>query len=161
MSTLITSNITPSAILPKKEFVNKFNILDPEQREITRTLLYSSLQSCLLDSEKRIINGYPDRYDDIISWQKEINLPSDLMNDQLPARSDEQILLRVEPSNRIFYPAKYLSSRESEFLFKLIEIYINSSRIEKIAILQFLQDRKSGSDIIQINTHNQVSSITQ
>lgn len=163
MNTIIPNTITPSRILPKIEFTTIFNNLNPEQKEIIITFIYCSLQSCILNADNRISKeGNPDRYSDIMIWKwSSINMPDHLLYDELPERSDEQILLGISPNYRTFYPARFLSNNNSPYFLKLVEIYINSTQIEKIAILQFLQNRKSESDTIQIHTLTQVSSITQ
>lgn len=161
MNTIIPNAITPSRIPPKTEFNILYKKLDKDQKETIKTFLYESLKDCLLNPESRIAIGYPHRYKYIMEWIIDINIRENLMYDQIPELKDEQILLWINWTHRTFDPKKNFLKREAMYIFKLSELYIDSSRIEKIAILQFLQDRKSESDTIQVNTHTQVSSITQ
>lgn len=133
-------DIEPLPIQAKKEFTNRFDILHSDQKEVTKTFLYSSLQGCILDSQRRIFDGYPNRYNGIMAWEISIDFPTNLMHDELPEISDEQILLQVSSRYRVFHPGRFLAKANNSYFLELIEIYINSSRIDKIAILQFLQD---------------------
>lgn len=150
---------TPSRILPKKEFNILYNKLDKNQKETIKTFLYESLKSCLLNAESRITIGHPHRYKYIMEWIKKINIPENLMYDQIPELSDEQVLLWINWTNRIFNPKKNFLKREDMYVFKINEVYIDSSRREKIAILQFLQNQESESDTVQEKIHSKFAEL--
>lgn len=154
-------NIEPLPIQAKKEFTNKFDILHPDQKEVTKTFLYSSLQGCIFDSQRRIFDGYPNRYSNIMTWGVSIDFPTNLMYDELPERNDEQILLQVSSRDRVFYPARFLSKNNSPYFWELVEIYINSSRIEKIAILRYIENSDIEMTTLFLKTNNSVHQITQ
>lgn len=152
-------DITPSRIPPKTEFNILYKKLNKDQKETIRTFLYESLKICLLDPERRIINGHSHRYKYIMEWIKKINIPENLMYDQIPELSDEQVLLWINWTNRIFNPRKNFLKREDMYVFKISEVYIDSSRREKIAILQFLQNQESESDTVQEKIHSKFAEL--
>lgn len=139
--------------LPKIEFRIQFNKINKDQKDAVKKFFYEPLIDCLSEPESRIIIGYPHRYQYITNGTVGVNI--------ITKWTDEEILLRIDWINKRYIPNKNLPKVESMYIFKILEIYIDSSRKDKIAILKFLENRESKSDAIQTNIHTHVSSITQ
>ncbi len=137
--------------LPKIEFRIQFNKINKDQKDAVKKFFYESLIDCLSEPESRITIGYPHRYQYITNGTVGVSITT--------KRTDEEILLRIDWINKRYIPNKNLPKVESMHIFKILEIYIDSSRREKIAILQFLQNQESESDTVQEKIHSKFAEL--
>ena len=134
--------IQPIRIEPNRTFMDKFLSINNKQKELVQVFLYESVKRCLFDTEKRIVDANHGRYLKIMTGKENINIPLSTPPEDI-LLTDEQILLNINSNDKEFYSPIFLTKVQynPEFYTILAE-YIDASRIEKIAILKFLEEQK-------------------
>ncbi len=151
MYTLSSGNV--ERMKPSQEFLDAWNSLSLNKKLLIKSFLYESVKTCLLRSDERMIEWYKGRYDEIAGWKTNINIPLTMEVENI-LTTDEQILFGINSSDREFYPARFLSRNYGDKTYLwILMIYINSSRVEKIAILKIFENTQENAIMIGVRSN--------